>query len=79
MQFDYLGGSVSAYIRSVYTGTLVGVGSYTAEAGSAAIDANKFDLLAIGRPFIANPDYVAKVRNGDELVPYAETMLAELI
>jgi N-ethylmaleimide reductase len=78
MQFDYLGGSISAYLRSVYTGTLVGVGSYTAETGSAAISENKFDLLAIGRPFIANPDYVAKVRDGAELTTYADTMLAEL-
>ncbi|MGI2168650.1 alkene reductase [Shewanella sp. MF05960] len=79
MEFDYLGGRISTYLRSVYRGTLVGVGSYTAETGSVAIEANKFDLLAIGRPFIANPDYVAKVRDGVELVPYADTMLAELI
>jgi N-ethylmaleimide reductase len=79
MQFDYLGGSISAYMRSVYTGTLVGVGSYTAETGSTAISENKFDLLAIGRPFIANPDYVAKVRDGVELVSYDGAMLAELI
>jgi N-ethylmaleimide reductase len=79
MQFDYLGGNISTYLRSVYTGTLVGVGSYTAETGSAAITDNKFDLLAIGRPFIANPDYVAKVRDGGELVTYADSMLAELI
>ena len=57
----------------------MGVGSYTAETGSAAITDNKFDLLAIGRPFIANPDYVAKVRDGGELVAYADTMLTELI
>ncbi|WP_415229281.1 alkene reductase [Psychromonas sp.] len=79
MEFDYLGGTISSYLRSVYPKTLVGVGSYTAETGSAAIAANKFDLLAIGRPFIANPDYVEKVRKGAELVPYADTMLSELI
>lgn len=79
MTFDYLGGSISSYLRNVYSKTLVGVGSYTAETGCAAIAANKFDLLAIGRQFIANPDYVAKVREGIELVPYADTMLTELI
>ena len=79
MQFDYLGGSVSAYMRSVYTGTLVGVGSYTAETGSVAIEANKFDLLAIGRPFIANPDYVERIRRGNDIVAYSESMLAELV
>ncbi|MGL5484837.1 MAG: alkene reductase, partial [Shewanella sp.] len=40
---------------------------------------DKFDLIAIGRPFIANPDYVAKVRKGEELVAYSDEMLASLI
>jgi N-ethylmaleimide reductase len=79
MEFDYLGGSASSYVRSIYQGTLVGVGSYTAQTGDAAIAADKFDLLAIGRPFIANPDYVARVRQGQELVAYSDTMLAELV
>ncbi|MCL1141788.1 alkene reductase [Shewanella gaetbuli] len=79
MEFDYLDGTVSSYLRKVYPKTLVGVGSYTAESGAQAIESNKFDLLAIGRPFIANPDYVAKVRNQQPLVEYNDAMLAELI
>ena len=79
MQFDYLGGSASSYVRSVYSKTLVGVGSYSAETGSDAISNDKFDLLAIGRPFIANPDYVARVKQGRELVSYSEDMLTSLV
>ncbi len=79
MKFDYLGGSASAYVRSVYNKTLVGVGSYSAESGSSAIAQDKFDLLAIGRPFIANPDYVSRVREGKELVEYSDEMLANLV
>jgi len=79
MEFDYLGGSASSYVRSVYSKTLVGVGSYSAETGSAAIAADKFDLLAIGRPFIANPDYVARIREGNELVEYSDKMLTSLV
>lgn len=79
LEFDYLGGRVSSYIRAHYSKTLVGVGSLTAEMGSAAIAENKFDLLAIGRPFIANPDYVARVREGKELVEYSEEMLMSLV
>ncbi|USD43607.1 alkene reductase [Vibrio sp. SCSIO 43135] len=79
MEFEYLGGSASSYIRAHYSKTLVGVGSYSAETGSAAIEANKFDLLAIGRPFIANPDYVAKVKSGEELIEYSDEMLASLV
>ncbi|WP_462154331.1 alkene reductase [Pseudoalteromonas piscicida] len=78
MEFEYLGGSVSAYLRSIYKGTLVGVGSYTAESGAEAIQNQKFDLLAIGRPFIANPDYVEKVKAGQAVKEYDESMLATL-
>ena len=79
MTFDYLDGQASTYLRKHYSKTLVGVGSYTAESGSQAIADHKFDLLAIGRPFIANPDYVAKVKAGESLVEYSEEMLATLI
>jgi N-ethylmaleimide reductase len=79
MEFDYLGGKASSYLRSAYKGTLVGVGSYSAETGSAAIDGDKFDLLAIGRPFIANPDYVALVRDAKPVVAYSDEMLAQLV
>ncbi|MEQ2355361.1 alkene reductase [Pseudoalteromonas piscicida] len=78
MEFEYLGGSVSAYLRSIYKGTLVGVGSYTAESGAEAIQNQKFDLLAIGRSFIANPDYVEKVKAGQAVKEYDESMLATL-
>lgn len=79
MTFDYLGSTVSEYIRSRYTQTLVGVGSYSADTGGTAIEQNKFDLLAIGRPLIANPDYVKRIREDQPLVRYSEEMLAELV
>lgn len=79
MEFDYLGGRASSYVRANYNKTLVGVGSYSAETASSAIDADKFDLIAIGRPFIANPDYVAKIRNNEPLVSYSDEMLTSLI
>ncbi|MCD9465996.1 alkene reductase [Photobacterium iliopiscarium] len=79
MNFDYLDGSVSQYMRAHYHRTLIGVGCYTPETGSDAIEAGKFDLLAIGRPLIANPDYVNKIQSGQTLTPYDDTMLAQLI
>ncbi|WP_394203162.1 alkene reductase [Shewanella waksmanii] len=79
MEFDYLGGTASAYVRQHYTKTLMGVGSYSAETGDQAIAEDKFDLLAIGRPFIANPDYVERVRSGEKLVDYSEEMLTTLV
>ncbi len=79
MEFDYLGGRASSYVRANYSKTLVGVGGYTAETGSEAIAEEQFDLIAIGRPFIANPDYVTRVREGSELVNYTDEMLASLV
>jgi len=79
MEFDYLGGRASSYVRANYGKTLVGVGSYTAETASSAIENDNFDLIAIGRPFIANPDYVAKVRDNKPLVEYTDEMLASLV
>lgn len=79
LEFDYLGGTASSYVRANYNNTLVGVGGYTAETGGEAIETNKFDLLAIGRPFIANPDYISKIRESKELIDYSDEMLASLI
>ncbi len=79
MEFDYLGGRASSYVRGNYSKTLVGVGSYSAEAASSAINDDKFDLIAIGRPFIANPDYVTKIRNNEPLTSYSDEMLTSLI
>ncbi|KTD88797.1 MULTISPECIES: alkene reductase [unclassified Pseudoalteromonas] len=72
------GKTTSAFLRAGYKGTLVGVGSYSFESAKDAINEGKFDLIAIGRPLIANPDYISKVTNGEELVPYSDEMLAEL-
>ena len=72
------GKTTSEFLRAGYKGTLVGVGSYSFESAKAAINEGKFDLIAIGRPLIANPDYISKVSNGEELVPYSDEMLAEL-
>ncbi|CAB1258309.1 alkene reductase [Vibrio cholerae] len=76
--FDFLGGRVSTYLRHHYSKTLMGVGGFSAETGATAIENNEFDLLAIGRPFIANPDYIARVQKGEELKAYQDSMLTEL-
>ncbi|MBY5990912.1 alkene reductase [Ferrimonas balearica] len=79
MEFAHLDGSATDFVRQRYGKLLMGVGGFTPQSGSAAIEQGRFDLLAIGRPFIANPDYVAKVQAGDALTEYHEGMLAELV
>ncbi|MBY8082914.1 alkene reductase [Vibrio fluvialis] len=79
MEFDYLGGKVSEYMRQHYSKTLMAVGGFTAQTGAQAIEQGLFELLAIGRAFIANPDYVSLVRDGQAVKAYDESMLAELV
>ncbi|EGU61725.1 NADH:flavin oxidoreductase/NADH oxidase [Vibrio nigripulchritudo ATCC 27043] len=77
-EYDYLDGTPTSYLRKHYKQTLVGNGGYSAESGSHAIAEDKFDLLAIGRPFIANPDFVERVEKGEALKEYSEEMLTTL-
>lgn len=78
-RFDELGGATAGeFLRKRYRGTLVGNGSYSPETADAAVAEGRFDLVAIGRPFIANPDLVERVQRGDAIVPYDESMLATL-
>ena len=44
------------------------------------LDNNEFDLVAVGRALIANPDWAIKVRDGQyqELTPFDKSMLAKL-
>lgn len=71
--------TTSEYLRENFAGTLVGVGSYSFESAKTAINSNQFDLIAIGRPFIANPDYIHKIKHAEELTAYSDEMLTELI
>ncbi|MGL5727758.1 MAG: alkene reductase, partial [Plesiomonas sp.] len=77
--FDYLDGHVSDYLRSQYQGNLVGVGGLTPESAANAVNADRFDLAAIGRPLIANPDYIQRVKQQLPLKTYHESMLADLV
>jgi 2,4-dienoyl-CoA reductase-like NADH-dependent reductase (Old Yellow Enzyme family) len=49
--------------RNAYRGTLMVAGGYLKENGQAALDENRSDLIAIGRPYIANPDLVERLQN----------------
>lgn len=75
----HLHGTVTQYIRSLYNGTVIACGSYNAESGRDTLNKGDADLIAIGRPLIANPDYVEKVKNNQPLSTYTIEMLGELI
>lgn len=75
---DYLGGTVTEYLRRHYSGPVIANGGYSPESAAQTISDGGADLVAIGRPIIANPDYVKRVGAGEELIEYNEGMLAEL-
>lgn len=50
-------------LRQAFGGTFILAGGYLRENGQAAIDANETDLIAIGKPFVANPDLVERLRH----------------
>jgi N-ethylmaleimide reductase len=51
-------------VRAAFRGTLIWCGGFTRSTAQAALDTGLTDLIAFGRPFVANPDLVARFRNG---------------
>ncbi len=58
--------------RKVYDGILIGNCGYDRHDGEKAIASGDADLVAFGRPYISNPDLVARFANDWELNPDAE-------
>ncbi len=57
-----------AAIRAHFTNTLILSGGYdTVERAEAALQSGRGDLIAFGRPFIANPDLVERLKTGAPL------------
>ncbi|NNB57041.1 alkene reductase [Pseudomonas fragi] len=50
--------------RDSYQGTLIAAGGFDRDSAQATLEAGELDLVAFGRPFIANPDLVARMQNG---------------
>lgn len=59
--------SIKAMFRSVFKGALILSGGYDAVRAESDLAAGKCDLIAVGRPFLANPDLVARWQTGAAL------------
>jgi N-ethylmaleimide reductase len=59
--------SLKAAWRSVFKGALIFSGGYDAARAESDLAAGKCDLIAMGRPFLANPDLVARCKAGAPL------------
>jgi N-ethylmaleimide reductase len=56
-------------LREVYSGTIIQNGSFDGPTAGEYVAAGKADAISFGRPYISNPDLVARIRNGSPLAP----------
>jgi N-ethylmaleimide reductase len=56
-------------VRSTFSGRIIYAGRYTAERGTRLLESGLGDLVAFGRPFIANPDLPQRLANNWPLNP----------
>ena len=54
---------VEALLRAAFKGPFVLAGGFDAASAEAALAAGQADLIAFGRPFLANPDLVQRMRS----------------
>ena len=51
-------------VRRTFSGRILYAGLYTADRAARIVEADLADLIAFGRPFIANPDLPQRIANG---------------
>jgi len=61
--------SMKSTLRRVFKRTLILSGGCNSARAESDLAAGKADLIAVGRPFLANPDLVARWQNGPALNP----------
>lgn len=59
-------------VRERFPGTLIWCGGFDGVTAQAALDSGLVDLIAFGRPYIANPDLVDRLRHGWPLAVAAQ-------
>jgi len=59
-------------LRGVFSGTLMGNCGYEQKTAESAVASGAADLIAIGRPYLSNPDLVERFQNGWPLAPVSD-------
>ena len=59
--------SLKAALRAAWPRTFILAGGYDGVTAAADVVEGKADLISIGRPVLANPGYVARLREGKKL------------
>jgi N-ethylmaleimide reductase len=64
-QARHLSHSLLAKVRAAFSGAIIWCGGFTGrKSAQLALDTGLVDLIAFGRPYIANPDLAERLRNG---------------
>jgi N-ethylmaleimide reductase len=62
---QHISHAVLAKVRAAFAGAIIWCGGYTSrESAQAALDTGLVDLIAFGRPYIANPDLAERLKHG---------------
>lgn len=61
-----------ADFRPIFKGAIIGNCGYTQELAEERIESKNADMIAFGRPFIANPDLPQRFRNNNPLTPFED-------
>jgi N-ethylmaleimide reductase len=56
--------SIKKMFRSTFKGKLILSGGYDAQRAESDLSSGKCDLIAVGKPFLANPDLVSRWKTG---------------
>jgi N-ethylmaleimide reductase len=59
--------TLKAQLRAAFDGPFILAGGFDKASAEKALEANQADLIAFGRPFLSNPDLVARLRTGASL------------
>lgn len=70
--------TMTAFLRKYYQNKLIACGGYDINTASSGIAHHDFDLVAFGKPFIANPDLIYLCQNKLPLKTYDAAMLNQL-
>ncbi len=61
----HLDHTLLAKVRAAFAGAIIWCGGFTGRQGAQdALDTGLVDLIAFGRPYIANPDLAARLKHG---------------
>jgi 2,4-dienoyl-CoA reductase-like NADH-dependent reductase (Old Yellow Enzyme family) len=64
------GKTMHQLVRKYWDGVIIGVGNLDPVTAEQALEEGTIDVAAFGRPLIANPDFLHRVKNGKNLVEY---------